>query len=79
MKVTIEYDNQPEAIQALNAGNWYDVVWELDQKLRGIVKHGYIGNREATDCEVETYQKCREMLREAMNDNNVNFYLWNTT
>jgi hypothetical protein len=75
MKVTIEYDNEQEAIQALKAERWQGALWKLDQELRGIVKHGYIGNREATDCEVEVYNKCRDMLREAMNDNDITFDL----
>ena len=70
MKVTIEFDNEQEAIQALNAGAWYNAAWSLDQELRGIVKYGgYIGNREVTECEMEVYEKCREMLQEAMSEN----------
>ena len=75
MKITIEYDNEQEAIQALKAGNWSHAMWQLDQELRSIVKHGYIGNREATDCEVECYEQCRKMLREAMEDNDITFDL----
>lgn len=75
MKVTIEYDNEQEAIQALKAASWQHALWKLDQELRGIVKHGYIGNREATDCEIEVYNKCRDMLRDAMNDNDITFDL----
>lgn len=75
MKVTIEYDNEQDAIQALRAGNWSQAMWQLDQELRGIVKHGYIGNREATEQEMEWYLKCRDMLREAMNDNDLTFDL----
>ena len=75
MKVTIEYDNEQEAIQALKAASWQHALWKLDQEIRGIVKHGYIGNREATDCEIEVYNKCREMLRDAMNDNDITFDL----
>jgi hypothetical protein len=73
MKVTIEYDDKDEAIQALNADRWQGAMWKLDQELRGIVKHGYIGNIEATECEIETYNKCREMLIDAMNDNDITF------
>lgn len=76
MKVTIEFDedSEQEDIQsALNGWKWKLSMFNLDQELRSIVKHGYIGNREATDCEMECYNKCREMLREAMNDNNLNF------
>jgi len=75
MKITIEYDNEQDAIQALKAERWQGAMWKLDQELRGVVKHGYIGSREATDCEVEVYNKCREMLREAMNYNEITFDL----
>lgn len=75
MKVTIEYDNEQEAIQALKASSWQHALWKLDQEFRGILKHGYIGNREATDCEMEVYEKCREMLLDAMNDNDITFDL----
>jgi hypothetical protein len=75
MKVTIEYDNEHEAIQALNADRWQGALWKLDQNLRSIVKHGFIGSREATECEVEAYDQCRKMLREAMEDNDITFDL----
>lgn len=68
MKITIEYEERAEAIQALNADRWQGALWKLDQELRGIVKHGYIGNREATECEIECFTKCREMIREQIND-----------
>jgi hypothetical protein len=75
MKVTIEFEDEKEAMLALESGNWYNAMWKLDQELRGIVKHGFIGNREATDCEVECYDQCRKMLREAMEDNDITFDL----
>ena len=75
MKVTIEFEDEKEAMLALESGNWYNAMWKLDQELRGIVKHGYIGNREAHDLEIEAYSKCREMLREVMNDNQLTFDL----
>ena len=75
MKVTIEYDNEQDAIKALRAGNWSHSMWQLDQEIRSIVKHGYIGHRKAHDLEIEAYNKCREMLREAMEDNNITFDL----
>lgn len=73
MKIIIEYDNEQDAIQALRAGNWSHAMWQLDQEIRSIVKHGYIGHRQAHDLEIEAYNKCREMLREAMNDNDLTF------
>lgn len=75
MKITIEFEDKDEAIQALNADRWQGALWKLDQNLRGIVKHGYIGNREATECEIETFDQCRKMLREAMEDNEISFDL----
>lgn len=75
MKVIVEFEDKDEAIQALKAERWQGAMWKLDQELRGIVKHGYIGNREATDCEMEVYNQCRKMLREAMEDNEISFDL----
>lgn len=73
MKITIEFDNEYEAMKAIKGADWEVAMFNLDQELRGIVKHGYIGNREAHDLEIEAYNKCREMLREAMNDNDLTF------
>jgi hypothetical protein len=75
MKVTIEFDNKAEALNAMQGEDWHDAMYNLDQKLMRIVKHGYIGNREATECEMECFDKCREMLREAMEDNDITFDL----
>ena len=72
MKVTIEYDNEQEAIQALKADRWQGALWKLDQELRGIVKHGYIGNREATDAEIAMAEYCRKKLRQLVNDDGLN-------
>lgn len=75
MKIIIEYDNEQEAIQALNAERWQGAMWQLDQWMRGIVKHGYIDNREATECEIECYSNCRDILRQLMDNNEVTFHL----
>lgn len=73
MKITIEFDNEQDAMIALSANSWYNAMWHLDQELRGIVKHGYIGSREATDCELEAYSNCRDMIRTIMGNNNLSF------
>ena len=73
MKVTIEYDEKDEAIDALNGTDWRIAMFEFDRELRGMVKHGYEKAKELTDCEVETYHKCRELLRKYMNDYNLTF------
>jgi hypothetical protein len=41
MKVTIEYDEKDEAIDALNGTDWRIAMFEFDRELRGMVKHGY--------------------------------------
>jgi len=39
MRVTIEYFDKDDAIQAMNAGSWESVLWEVDQHLRAMVRH----------------------------------------
>jgi hypothetical protein len=43
-------------------------MWQLDQDLRSILKHGYIGSREATESEIEMADYCRTKLRELVSD-----------
>lgn len=73
MKITIEYDDQVEALCAMQGEDWHDAMYELDQKLRNIVKHGYSYNVELTESEIETFVKCRQILQNVMNDNNLKF------
>lgn len=75
MKVTIKFDDKYEALDAMQGADWHSAMWELDQELRGIVKHGYIGNREAHELEIEAFEKCRQMIREQMEDQNLKFNL----
>lgn len=74
MKATLhfEHDEQDELQDAINGSKWRLVVWELDQDLRGIVKHGYIGNREATEAEIEMAEYCRKKLRQLISDDGLN-------
>jgi hypothetical protein len=74
-KIILEFDSieeQYDARVALDGSKWKSVVWDLDQELRSTVKHGYIGNREATSEEVEAADKLRTKLREILEDNNLN-------
>jgi hypothetical protein len=48
-------------------------MYDLDQKLRGILKHGYSRNKELNETEMEVFAQCREMLQQVMNDNELNF------
>lgn len=73
MKVTIEYEDKADAMDALNGTKWRIAMFELDQELRVMLKHGYQKAKVLTDCEIETYHKCRELLREKMNEYNLIF------
>ena len=63
MKVTIEFDNEDEAIQALNASKLYAIIFEFDQYLRGEVKYG-----DHTEEIYDHYEAVRERLRELLDD-----------
>jgi hypothetical protein len=72
MKATLEFDDEQELRDAIDGWKWKNIAWELDQYLRGIVKHGHIGSREATEGEVEMADLCRTKLRELINDDGLN-------
>lgn len=74
-KIILEFDSIEEAEEArtaLDGSNWKMAMWDLDQDLRGTVKHGYIGNREATSEEIEAADKLREKIRGILQDYNLN-------
>ena len=73
MKVTIEYDDKVEALYAMQGEDWHDARYDLDQKLRGIVKHGYSRNKELNETELEVFAQCRDMLQQVLNDNDLKF------
>jgi hypothetical protein len=74
MKATLhfEHDEKDELQDAINGWKWKLIVWELDQDLRGIVKHGYFGSREATEAEIEMAEYCRTKLRQLISDDGLN-------
>ena len=72
MKATLEFDDEQELLDAINGWKWKSVIWELDQDLRGIVKHGYFGSREATEAEIKMADYCRTKLRELISDDGLN-------
>lgn len=74
-KIILEFDSDEEkddARTALDAYKWKGVVWDLDQKLREVTKYGYMGKIEATSEEVETADKFRTVLREILEEWNLN-------
>ena len=49
MKVTLEFDDQEEAMTAMQGSDWKLVVWNLDQYLRMTIKHSEKGEPELTN------------------------------
>ena len=71
-KMTIEFDmdvDHEEIDNALNGWRWRATLYDLDQELRTTTKHGFLNNREATNAEVEIYNRIRDMIRDKMADN----------
>jgi hypothetical protein len=72
MKATLEFDDEQELLDAINGWKWKMISWELDKELRSILKHGYIGSREATEAEIEMADYCRQKLRGLISDDGLN-------
>lgn len=71
-KITIEFNcedrhDEEGALRALKADAAYSVLWELDQYLRTLVKHGEEGIAS------DTYQACRIKLHGFMGDSGISF------
>lgn len=64
MKVTIEFDDQDDAMTAMQGGDWKLIVWNLDQYLRYTIKHS---DKDETDL-----QTVRDRLYELVNEYNLN-------
>ena len=74
-KIILEFDSDEErddARTALDGYKWRGLVWDLDQDLRGTTKHGYIGNREATEEEMTAADDLRKKIRELLDEWNLN-------
>ena len=74
-KVILEFDSieeQDDARAALDGYKWKLAMWDLDQLLRGTTKHGIFNNREATGDEQDMAEKLRDVIREILNNYNLN-------
>ena len=74
-KIILEFDSfeeKDDARDALDGYKWKLAVWDLDQELRSIVKHGYYNNREATEEERDFADKLREDIRDILNGYGIN-------
>jgi len=76
MKALLEFnlpEDNTEYELTTKASNMYSVLWEMDQWLRSQYK--YMSDDEYSKDKYETYEKCREQLRELMHENGVNLDL----
>ena len=56
---------------AVNGSKMHTVLWEMDQWLRAQYKHR--PDAEYSEDKYETFEKCRDQLREIVYDNGLNF------
>lgn len=72
-KIILEFDSVEESVEfrnALDGAKWKQSMWDLDQKLRVVSKHGYsmFGNFEASDEELKVVSEIRDEIRKILND-----------
>jgi hypothetical protein len=65
-------EDDREFQMANSATKLYSVLWEMDKWLRSNTKYAPDTMSEDT---YNTFQQCREQLRELMNNENINFDL----
>jgi coproporphyrinogen III oxidase len=74
MKATLEFnlpEDNTEFELAVNGAKMHSVLWEMDQWLRQQYK--YMPDSEYSEDKYNTFEKCREHLREIMIENGLNF------
>lgn len=70
-KIVLEFDGteeQDEARTALDGYKWKISIWSLDEWLRSQTKHA---PDSMSDDTYKAFEKCREKLREIINDSNL--------
>jgi hypothetical protein len=72
MKATLEFDDEQELRDAINGFKWRMIVWDLDQEMRKVTKHGHHEGREATEEELDITDHWRKKLRELINNDGLN-------
>jgi hypothetical protein len=77
-KIILEFDSIEEsqdARVALDAMRWKMSMWDLDQKLRSTTKYGQSvihSESEADESEQNIAEKYRDIIREILDDYNLN-------
>jgi len=74
MKAILEFNLPEDHIEfelAVNGSKMHSVLWEMDQWLRAQYK--YMPDTEYSQDKYDTFEKCRDQLREIMFENGVKF------
>jgi hypothetical protein len=74
MKAILEFnlpEDQPDFDLAVNGAKAQVALWEMDQWLRAQYK--YMSDDEYSEDKYETFEKCREQLREIMFEHGLKF------
>jgi len=77
-KIILEFDSieeQDDARKALDGYKWKLAMWDLDQTLRSTTKYGASmsdKSKEATETERDIADKVRDVIREILNEYNLN-------
>jgi hypothetical protein len=74
MQATLTFnlpEDSHEFQMATTGANMHSVLWEMDQWLRAQYK--YMSDAEYSEDKYNTYEKCRDKLRELMMESNVSF------
>jgi len=74
MKATLEFNLPEDHIEfemAVNGSKMHSVLWEMDQWLRAQYK--YMPDTEYSQDKYDTFEKCRDQLREIMFENGIKF------
>ena len=74
-KIIIEFgeDEINDARVAIDGHKYKMLIWELDQKLRSVHKHGAAlqGNGEATEAEMDVCYRLRDVIRGMLQEDNL--------
>ena len=75
-KIILEFDSfeeKSEATDALNGTKWKLAMWDLDQKLRSVVRQNVslFGNHEASQEEYKIAQELRDEIRRILAQSNL--------
>ena len=74
-KIVIEFgeDETEDARVAIDGHKYKQLIWELDQKLRSVHKHGAAleGRGEATEAEMDVCYRLRDVIREMLREDNL--------